>query len=66
MSPIRCPDCETNVFLEIGEVEVEETRFDDSHNRVEVDLQMMLTGSECGSDIGEYDGTSGDIVPKLE
>jgi len=66
MSPIRCADCEKNVSLEIGEVEVQETRLGDSGNRIEVDLHMMLTCAECGSDLGEFTGTSDHIVPKLE
>jgi len=66
MSPIRCPDCERNVSLEIGDVEFEDTKFDDTDNRVAVNIHMMLTCAECGTELGEYSGTADHIVPKLE
>ena len=65
MSPIRCTACGKNVSLEIGEIEVEETRFDDADIRVEADLHMMLVCAECRANLGEYSGTSVKSVPKL-
>ena len=65
MSPIRCPDCERNVSLEISEAEVQETRFDDSENKIEVDIHMTFVCAECGGDLGEYTGMSDHEVPKL-
>jgi len=65
MSPMRCADCERNVSLEV-EAEIEETRYDDSDARVEVDIHMIFTCAECGSELGEYSDSTDSVIQKLE
>ena len=66
MSPVRCPDCEKNVAIEISEAEITDTSFDDSELVVIVEGHIVLMCSECNTDLGEADATSSEIVPKME
>jgi hypothetical protein len=66
MSAARCSDCERNVSLEIGDTEINETTFDDSNYSVEVEIHMPFNCAECETELGEYEGTSDQVVPRLE
>lgn len=66
MGAARCSDCEKNVRLEINDSEVNDYSFDEGAFAIEVEIHLSFTCIECGCDMGEYTGTSTQIVPKLE
>lgn len=66
MSPVRCPDCEKNVSIEISEAEIIDTSFDDGELAVIIEGHIVLMCSECNTDLGEADSISSEIIPKIK
>lgn len=62
MSPMRCPDCEKNVALEIEEVEWTDYSFD-GESSVEVEIHMLFACAQCGTTLAEYSDTCTAEIP---
>jgi hypothetical protein len=64
MSPMRCPDCEKNVAIEIEEADITDYNFD-GEGSVEITIHMAFACAECGTTLAEFDDVSTEEVPKL-